>query len=65
LNFEIIFFKVTKSQVNGLWGRFLNLDKEKKGHLTKEDFFKIPELQKNPLGERIIQAFFKDGIQRR
>lgn len=55
----------TTHQVKGLWGRFLNLDKERKGHLTKEDFLKIPELQNNPLGERIVQAFFKDGLQRR
>jgi len=58
-------FLVTKCQIRGLWSRFLYLDKEKKGHLNRDDFLKIPELQKNPLAEQIVQAFFKDGIQRR
>lgn len=53
------------NQIRGLWDRFKNLDKEQKGHLTREDFLKIPELQKNPLGDRIVQAFFKDGEERR
>jgi hypothetical protein len=33
--------------------------------LTREDFRKIPELQNNPLGERVVEAFFKDGEERR
>jgi calcineurin B family protein 1 len=29
--------------------------------LTREDFLRIPELAINPLGDRIVHAFFRDG----
>ena len=38
--------------------RFTSLDKSGKGHLTREDFLRIPELAINPLGDRIVHAFF-------
>lgn len=61
----MILFSVNANQIRGLWTRFTSLDKDQKGHLSKDDFRKIPELQNNPLGERIVQAFFKDGVERR
>ena len=41
-----------------LYSRFTALDKEQKGYLTKNDLLRIPELAINPLGERIVDAFF-------
>ena len=37
------------------------MDKQQKGYLTREDFLRIPELAINPLGDRIVHAFFRDG----
>lgn len=34
------------------------MDKGDNGTLSREDFLRIPELAINPLGERIVQAFF-------
>lgn len=31
-----------------------------KGVLDRDDFFNIPELEVNPLGDRIIDAFFAE-----
>ena len=37
------------------------MDKQQKGHLSREDFLRIPELAINPLGDRIVHAFFRDS----
>ena len=58
-------FSVSKSQIRSLWIRFQELDREKKGHLTKQDFERIPELQTNPLCDRIIQTFVNETQQKR
>ena len=42
-----------------------SLDKQQKGYLTREDFLRIPELAINPLGDRIVHAFFRDGKKQR
>ncbi len=52
---------VTYSQIKRLRKRFVHLDKEGKGHLGREDFHAIPELESNPLGDRIIRSFFRGG----
>jgi len=49
------------NQIERLWSRFTSLDKQQKGHLTREDFLRIPELAINPLGDRIVHAFFRDS----
>ena len=54
-------FSVTSNQIERLWSRFTSLDKQQKGHLTREDFLRIPELAINPLGDRIVHAFFRDS----
>merc|ERR1711953_761396 len=41
-----------------LYSRFSSLDKQDKGYLSREDFLRIPELAINPLGDRIVHAFF-------
>ena len=52
---------VTANQIERLWSRFTSLDKQQKGYLTREDFLRIPELAINPLGDRIVHAFFRDS----
>jgi len=37
------------------------LDKQDKGFLSREDFLRIPELAINPLGDRIVHAFFYES----
>uniref|UniRef100_A0AAY5K474 EF-hand domain-containing protein n=1 Tax=Esox lucius TaxID=8010 RepID=A0AAY5K474_ESOLU len=44
-----------------LYDRFESLDKEKTGHLRPEDFGAINRLAMNPIGDRIIGAFFSSG----
>merc|ERR1719190_101486 len=48
----------TKQQIERLYARFTSLDKQNHGYLTREDFLRIPELAINPLGDRIVHAFF-------
>jgi len=50
----------TSNQIQRLYSRFSSLDKQQKGFLTREDFLRIPELAINPLGDRIVHAFFRD-----
>ncbi|KXJ25796.1 calcineurin B homologous protein 1 [Exaiptasia diaphana] len=45
-------------QITRLYSRFLSLDKGNQGTLSREDFLRIPELAINPLGDRIVDAFF-------
>ncbi|KAG8560461.1 hypothetical protein GDO81_014991 [Engystomops pustulosus] len=49
------------SQITRLYSRFTSLDKGENGTLSREDFQRIPELAINPLGDRIINAFFNEG----
>ncbi|XP_048378602.2 calcineurin B homologous protein 2 isoform X2 [Stegostoma tigrinum] len=55
--------RVTKAHICRLYNRFEELDKSNKGSLSREDFQQIGELAVNPLGDRIINAFFPDGKQ--
>ena len=59
---EVFFsFAVTANQIERLYSRFTSLDKQQKGYLQREDFLRIPELAINPLCDRIVHAFFRDG----
>ncbi|KAK7081243.1 Ca2+-binding actin-bundling protein (actinin), alpha chain (EF-Hand protein superfamily) [Halocaridina rubra] len=49
------------SQIERLYSRFTSLDKGDNGSLSREDFLRIPELAINPLGDRIVHAFFKES----
>jgi len=51
----------TASQIERLFSRFSSLDKQGKGFLSREDFLRIPELAINPLGDRIVHAFFQES----
>ncbi|KAF1753864.1 hypothetical protein GCK72_020421 [Caenorhabditis remanei] len=48
----------SKQQITRLYSRFLSLDKKGQGYLSRDDFLNVPELGVNPLGDRIIDAFF-------
>jgi len=49
------------SQIERLYSRFTSLDKSDNGTLSREDFIRIPELAINPLGDRIVHAFFQQS----
>lgn len=49
------------NQIVRLYSRFTNLDKNNNGFLSREDFLRIPELAINPLGDRIVHAFFQES----
>ena len=48
-------------EVERLFERFCELDREGKGFLERTDFLAIPEISLNPVGDRIVHAFFKEG----
>ncbi|ULT91419.1 hypothetical protein L3Y34_009201 [Caenorhabditis briggsae] len=47
-----------RNQIIRLHSRFQSLDKKGQGYLSREDFQNVPELAVNPLGDRIVDAFF-------
>ncbi|CAL2045168.1 hypothetical protein CAEBREN_04845 [Caenorhabditis brenneri] len=47
-----------RNQIVRLYSRFLSLDKKGQGYLSRDDFLNVPELAVNPLGDRIVDAFF-------
>ncbi|XP_069116217.1 calcineurin B homologous protein 1-like [Argopecten irradians] len=49
------------NQIVRLYSRFTSLDKSSNGVLSREDFLRIPELAINPLGDRIVHAFFQES----
>ena len=59
---HVFLLSVSANQIERLYSRFTSLDKQQKGYLTREDFLRIPELAINPLGDRIVHAFFRDGL---
>jgi len=50
----------SRNQIVRLYSRFLSLDRQGRGYLDREDFLRIPELAINPLGDRIVDAFFTE-----
>lgn len=54
-------FSVTPNQIERLYSRFTSLDRGNSGTLSREDLLRIPELAINPLGDRIVHAFFQEG----
>lgn len=55
----------TANQIERLYSRFTALDKTTTGALSREDFLRIPELAINPLGERIVNSFFRHSDEDR
>uniref|UniRef100_A0A1I8ABM5 Calcineurin B-like protein 1 n=1 Tax=Steinernema glaseri TaxID=37863 RepID=A0A1I8ABM5_9BILA len=52
----------SRNQIVRLYSRFLSLDKQGRGYLDRDDFLRIPELAINPLGDRIVDAFFSETV---
>ncbi|CAF4383551.1 unnamed protein product, partial [Rotaria sp. Silwood2] len=50
----------TVKQVQRLYSRFKTLDKRDCGYLTRENLLCIPEVNINPLGERLIDVIIED-----
>jgi calcineurin B homologous protein 1 len=50
----------TKNQIKRLYTRFTSLDKHSSGYLSKSDFLNIPEVNVNPLCDRLIQVLLED-----
>jgi len=51
----------TPDQVDRLYRRFREIDKDNSATITPDEFFQIPELSLNPLAPRIIEVFNEDG----
>lgn len=51
----------SEKEVVRLFERFCELDRGSKGFLDRTDFLAIPEISLNPVGDRIVHAFFKEG----
>lgn len=56
-----MFYKVDVEVLRRLSKRFKKLDLDGSGSLSVEEFRSIPELKQNPLVERVIALFDKDG----
>ncbi len=52
---------VTADEIKRLYRRFCKLDKAGKGYVSSIEFSSIPELEKNPLSQRICQVLCKQG----
>ncbi|XP_028817400.1 calcineurin B homologous protein 2 [Denticeps clupeoides] len=53
----------SQAHIIRLHDRFRALDNDEKGYLCPQDFEAIKELAMNPIGDRIIGAFFAQGPQ--
>nr|XP_056701720.1 calcineurin B homologous protein 2-like [Euleptes europaea] len=51
----------SQTTMTRLYQRFQALDKDEKGYLSKDDLQGLGELAVNPIGDRIVNAFFQDG----
>ena len=49
-------------QLDNLHSRFEKLDINNNGYLEREDLLALPELNVNPLSDRIIHAFFSENL---
>lgn len=52
---------VDADEIRRLGKRFRKLDLDKSGALSVEEFMSLPELQQNPLVQRVIDIFDTDG----
>ncbi|CAD5230412.1 unnamed protein product [Bursaphelenchus xylophilus] len=50
-----------RNQLLRLHRRFVELDRDGNGYLTKDDMMRITKLNVNPLGERVVDAFFTES----
>ncbi len=50
----------SKQELRILYKNFTELDKDKSGKLEPDEFFDVPELQDNPIVQKVISVFDKD-----
>ncbi|ONH69938.1 Calcineurin subunit B [Cyberlindnera fabianii] len=48
-------------EIDRLRKRFMKLDKDSSGTISKDEFLSIPGVSSNPLASRLIETFDKDG----
>jgi len=56
-----VIFAVDIEEIKRLGKRFKKLDLDKSGSLSVDEFMSLPELQQNPLVQRVIDIFDTDG----
>ena len=56
-----LFFTVDADEIKRLGKRFKKLDLDNSGSLSVDEFMTLPELQQNPLVQRVIDIFDTDG----
>ena len=64
MSFPVIFafyILVDPEEIKRLGKRFRKLDIDNSGTLSIEEFMSLPELQQNPLVQRVIEIFDTDG----
>lgn len=52
---------VDADEIRRLGKRFKKLDLDNSGSLSVDEFMSLPELQQNPLVQRVIDVFDRDG----
>ncbi len=50
-----------KKELNILYNNFLSMDSNKNGLVEQDEFYDVPELKDNPIVQRIISEFDKNG----
>ncbi|MBN3320352.1 WDR92 protein, partial [Atractosteus spatula] len=61
LSFSLSSVPVDADEIKRLGKRFKKLDLDNSGSLSVEEFMSLPELQQNPLVQRVIDIFDTDG----
>lgn len=56
-----IMITVDPDEIRRLGKRFKKLDLDNNGALSVDEFMSLPELQQNPLVQRVIDVFDRDG----
>lgn len=54
-------FAVDSEEIDRLRKRFMKLDKDSSGTISKEEFLSIPGVGSNPMAARLIETFDRDG----
>lgn len=60
-NLKFGFPSVDADEIRRLGKRFRKLDLDNSGSLSVDEFMSLPELQQNPLVQRVIDIFDQDG----
>lgn len=59
--YYLCFDSVDADEIRRLGKRFRKLDLDNSGSLSVDEFMSLPELQQNPLVQRVIDIFDQDG----